>query len=227
MLAGSIADSKLSKITAAGKVSGSAIDIGAGQPLYADISTGQLSLSVNNSTVIVNGSSQLAVGLATNSGLEDATGLKVKVATSTALGLSGSGLAWAFDNSTIGVNGSNQAYVKSSGITSTEIASNAVTTAKISDSQVTLAKLAAAAKPQQYTFATSDFDGSGVCTITHSLGTNVKVCGWIEQNDGSGNYTPTIANYQIAADGTVTISVDTDGSGTYSTFNGRVFLQGF
>ena len=47
-----------------------------------------------------------------------------------------------FDDSTIGVNGSDQLYVKASGITATELADGAVDTAAIQDSAVTTAKIA-------------------------------------------------------------------------------------
>ena len=47
-----------------------------------------------------------------------------------------------FDDSTIGVNGSDQLYVKADGITATELADDAVDTAAIQDSAVTTAKIA-------------------------------------------------------------------------------------
>ena len=50
-------------------------------------------------------------------------------------------LTLLYDDSTIGLNGSNQLIVKTNGITATQIASDAVTTVKILDSNVTTAKI--------------------------------------------------------------------------------------
>ncbi|MBY0383984.1 hypothetical protein K2X05_02405 [bacterium] len=51
-------------------------------------------------------------------------------------------LSLLYDDSTIGINGSNQLIVKSSGITASQLATDAVTTTKILDSNVTTSKIA-------------------------------------------------------------------------------------
>lgn len=51
-------------------------------------------------------------------------------------------LSLLYDDSTIGINGSNQLIVKSSGITATQLATDSVTTAKILDANVTTSKIA-------------------------------------------------------------------------------------
>jgi hypothetical protein len=68
--------------------------------------------------------------------------ISVNLAASTALAFSGSAIAWQFDNSTIGVNGSNQAYVPNAGITKTQINTNVFDQATITGGAGTSASVA-------------------------------------------------------------------------------------
>jgi len=73
----------------------------------------------------------------------------------------GSAVSLLFDNTTVGVNGSNQLAVKDGGIGATQLGANAVTTAKINDGSVTYAKLASDAK-----LAIGRFDTAEILAVT-------------------------------------------------------------
>ena len=169
-----------------------------------------------------------AIQLASTPGLEDSTGLQIKIDATgganlaLAVNKSSNGLALKIDDSTISSNGSNQLIVKSGGIAATQLASNAVTTVKITDANVTYAKLAADAKPYVGTFATTDFS-SGVYTLTaatHGLGADVKVT--VQEDDGTNwvEVTDSVVVYSIKASGNVKVEV-TSGQ----EFNGRVIVE--
>ena len=98
---------------------------------------GSLSLAAkyDNSTIEVNGSNQLYVASAgitstqlaasvAGNGLTGGAGtaLSVVAASNKAIDVSASGVAVKYDNSTVGINGTNQLYVPNAGITSTQLA---------------------------------------------------------------------------------------------------------
>lgn len=99
-----------------------------------DVTPGDTSLTSTLNSLVVN--------LATGGAISTASGIKVNVSATggiqissnalallivanTALATGASGLAWQFDNSTIGINGSNQAFVKNAGISATQLATGA------------------------------------------------------------------------------------------------------
>jgi hypothetical protein len=166
MLAGSIADSKLSTIATANKVSGSAVQLnGAGgledssglQISSGGVTNAMLAGSIADSKLstiaTANKVSGSAVQLASNGGLQDATGLKLNV-----------------DNSSIELSSGNLA-IKGLGVSTAAIANQAVTqgklangscgtdqiinlnvtTAKIADSAVSAAKVSFAPSVDKFT----------------------------------------------------------------------------
>ena len=175
MLAGSIADSKLSQLTTADKVAGSAVQLnGSGgledssglQIAAGGVTSAMLAGSIADSKLstisTANKVSGSAVQLSSNGGLTDATGLKVSV-----------------DNSSIELNSGNIA-IKGLGVGTSALANQAVTqgkmangsvgsdqiinlnvtTAKIADSAVSAAKVSFAPNLDPFTGdgATTDFD---------------------------------------------------------------------
>ena len=74
---------------------------------------------------------------------DSVTAAKLADVTGTAMSQDGAGLLNVnYDDSTVGVDGSDRLYVKDGGINTAQIAASAVTTAKIADSAVTTAKIA-------------------------------------------------------------------------------------
>lgn len=151
-----------------------------------------------------------------------------------AMDLTGGAFSAKFDDATIGVNGSNELYIKASGVDTNELAADAVTGAKIdpavfgSDFSFAGDELALDFSALLYTLtfdATTDWgsaDGYGQYTITldaatHGFGTDVAVkC--IEEDDGT-SYIVKPTRYEIVkASGDVNLVVS-------SRFAGRLVVE--
>lgn len=167
MLAGSIDDSKLSQLTTADKVAGSAVQLnGSGglenssglQISAAGVSNSMLAGSIADSKLLTiataNKVSGSAVQLSNNGGIADVSGLKVDVDGST-LALSGSGKVGIASNG-VGTTQINnlavtQGKLANSSVGSDQLINLAVTTAKIADSAVSAAKVSFAPNIDPFT----------------------------------------------------------------------------
>ena len=179
-LAGSIADSKLSQITTADKVAGSAVE------------------------------------LAATSAIENSSGLRIaSTIAGVALSLSaGQELGILFDDSSIGVNGSDELQVKDSGITNAMLAGS-IANAKLSNSSVSFGgiSLALGASDATPAFDLSDATNYPTSSLSGTI-TNAQLAG-------------SIANAKLAND-SVTIAgneVDLGASLAASTLAGSLALS--
>jgi hypothetical protein len=116
----------------------------------------------------------------------------------TFLSLSSNTLNVDFDNSSIGVNGSDQLFIKASGVGTAEIADNAVTNAKLEESQVTYS-------------AGSGLTGGGAVALGGSATFAVQAANATISVGAGGIQVGTIAASNIAANAITTGSV-TDAS---------------
>ena len=166
MLAGSIADSKLSTIATSNKVSGSAVQLAGSGGLEDDsglkisaagVSNAMLAGSIADSKLStittadkVSGS---AVQLATNGGVQDATGLKVNVDNSSVELSSGQVAikALGVGTSAIANLAVTQGKLANNSVGSTQLIDLNVTTAKIADSAVSAAKVSFAPNVDPFT----------------------------------------------------------------------------
>ncbi len=187
-----------------------------------------------------------AVQLASNGGIEDNTGLQIKVdATGGAnlaqsMNLSSNGLAIKVDDSTIEANGSDQLSVKALGIDTAHLAADAVDGDKIADDSidsehvaagaldtehyaddsVTLAKLGAGASASfSDDFVSGDFAGEDLtyAAATHGLGATKNLHVMVYE-DGAPNVLAMVP-VTVADNGDVVISANT-------AFNGHVVIMG-
>jgi hypothetical protein len=136
------------------------------------------------------------------------------------LSLTGTTVSVGYDNSTIAVNGSNQLYVPTSGITSTQLANGAVTYAKIqNESADTLLgnPTGSAASPSEITLgATLSFSGTvletgaGTGDVTWSANSFVTTLATVNSSPG----TFAIATLTVNAKGLVTAASAASTTGT-------------
>ena len=120
----------------------------AGSGLQRNVSTGVLSALADSTTVTINGSGQIAVGIITNSNITDSTISPIKLTTAVASsGISRSGVTGALSvvaaaSGGLTVDGTG-VYISALGVTEAMISNLAVTTGKLGASAVTGAKAGA------------------------------------------------------------------------------------
>lgn len=103
--------------------------------------------------------------------------VSVNLASNVALAFSGSAIAWQFDNSTIGVNGSNQAFVKNAGITATQINTNVFDQSTITGGAGTAASVAFAPAVKFTGTAGQTFAANTTYALRYGLPANSETAG--------------------------------------------------
>lgn len=103
--------------------------------------------------------------------------VSVNLASNVALAFSGSAIAWQFDNSTIGVNGSNQAYIPNAGVTKTQINTNVFDQSTITGGAGTSASVAFSPAVKFSGVAGQTFSANTTYALRYGLPANSETAG--------------------------------------------------